>query len=1074
MINVIASGIYIFLLLIAIVVLVAARVNYTRTRRNFMFIFACIGAMAWLIADLALLHVSNVTINLLIANIVIALVSFSAVFFFLTIYQYVFTERKMPQWVMASFFIIPSITMIVALTSNFHSLLRNPIHLTIWPREFEYYFGAWAIIHVIYTTILIISGIGIAVYNFWKNPNNNRTSSITLIFTYSVILVSSLIYATGLMEIGVDPNSMAIVVALVLAHLALSDPSHTLIFRMFNRWKTRIVFPTLLMAALLIMTMVAFVTRTTRLFAEDVEYKQLNRITQALHAYLEAYEQKTYLAANALAHSAELARLVNEGNRAEVHRYVIGRKSSLGVNAVIVVNSDAVILARSHLADNPEGISDVPATLAAINGEVVSVYTSTVATPVGMMVVMPIFDGDRIIGVVNVQFDMGTSAFVNRLSSILGAYFTIYAHNLAIATTHPETTLGTQVEPHISTAVLERGQHLSLGLTIADTVPYLTNYFPLQGMYNVPVGMIAINLSQVNSRHIVMTQASRVILIALFGSLAVFTLMYFMISKSLKPLNELTKNIKDVAKGNTNININTKNIMPDEIGALTHDVCNLVDVINNLMNDLSSIRYNVYELGDWGYTINDEKYQNSFKKVIDDIHYIIEFEVNSVKDLTGILSKISDGDFNIEVAELAGDFNNQQLIIRSVVENLKGVSAEVNAMIEAVAVKGDLNFKIDTDRYHGDWQKIMFGLNDVATAVYNPLKVIEVSLDEMRVGNFDVKKMDEKLTALSLDADTSNYNGAFKTILDAINTTIWAVSSYIVEIKDVLTEISNGCLTKKIVREYVGDFTIIKEALNHISTTLNKTMSEISMASEQVLSGAKQMSISAIELATGAQEQAAAVEELNVSIDIVNQQILQNAETAKEAHEISNTSTDNAQKGNDSMKEMLTAMSQIKESSNGISKIIKVIEGISFQTNLLALNASVEAARAGEHGRGFSVVAQEVRTLAGRSQESATETTGLIETSNSRVKSGANIAQTTSESLDMIVKNATEVSTLIDDIFVSSKEQAESITQISIGLGQIAKVTQSNSAVSEETAAASQELNSQAEILKRLVAYFKL
>jgi len=494
-------------------------------------------------------------------------------------------------------------------------------------------------------------------------------------------------------------------------------------------------------------------------------------------------------------------------------------------------------------------------------------------------------------------------------------------------------------------------------------------------------------------------------------------------------------------------------------------LASLIDAINDVHDEHLS--------GNYKATINTASFVGAFANVTSGINEILAHHTSSKIEILDCISNIVDGDFQASIRQFPGD----EKYINESIDGLRASMVEIAESIGKVAkatAQGNLSFQIDTSKYKGDWSEIMEGLNSVVKAVYEPLKVIEIAMTEMKNGNFDLASIDGKISSKGFNASASYYKGDFFAIITTFDDSVKAIASYINEITDVLATIAGGNISTKITRDYVGGFNSIKESLNNISETLHKTISEIASVSERVLIGAKQISESALELAGGAEEQATAVEELTATMDVISQQTQKNANTAIEASEISNKSTTNAQEGNASMKDMMTAMSQIKDSSSAISKIIKAIQDIAFQTNLLALNAAVEAARAGEHGKGFSVVAEEVRSLAGRSQASATETTGLIETSNNRVESGSSIAEATSQSLDMIVKDAGEVSTLIGNISEASKEQAEAITQVSGGLTQISKVTQGNLVVSEETATASKELHLQAELLQQMVAYFKL
>lgn len=300
------------------------------------------------------------------------------------------------------------------------------------------------------------------------------------------------------------------------------------------------------------------------------------------------------------------------------------------------------------------------------------------------------------------------------------------------------------------------------------------------------------------------------------------------------------------------------------------------------------------------------------------------------------------------------------------------------------------------------------------------------------------------------------------------------ISKPIKEIVDVAEKIADGNLDVAVEVKSKDEVGVLASAFKRMTDNLNEVMTNINTASEQVASGSRQVSASSMALSQGATEQASSIEELTASIEEISSQTNLNAENVKQLNILAESIQDNSAQGNGQMKEMLTAMEEINDSSNSISKIIKVIDEIAFQTNILALNAAVEAARAGQHGKGFAVVAEEVRNLAARSANAAKETTDMIEGSIKKVEGGTRIANQTATALAKIVDGVSKAGALINDIAVASSEQATGIAQITQGIAQVSQVVQTNSATSEESAAASEELSSQAELLREQVGRFKL
>jgi methyl-accepting chemotaxis protein len=327
---------------------------------------------------------------------------------------------------------------------------------------------------------------------------------------------------------------------------------------------------------------------------------------------------------------------------------------------------------------------------------------------------------------------------------------------------------------------------------------------------------------------------------------------------------------------------------------------------------------------------------------------------------------------------------------------------------------------------------------------------------------------------LSRRGEADRFRGAYRDLVQGINSIIEGMTAPMNEAAGVLDRLAQKDLAVRMTGRYEGDHARIMSALNIAMDHVESALSQIAASADQVASAAAYVGTGSQTLAQGTSEQASSLQEISANLQQMTAVTKQNALDARKGDELSQAACDMAHQGVDSMAALAEAMDRIQASSDQTARIVKTIDEIAFQTNLLALNAAVEAARAGDAGRGFAVVAEEVRALALRSAEAARTTAELIEGAVANVRGGAAHSAEVVTHLRAIVQRVEEVRSMVAGIALASDQQSRGIAQITLAVEQVNTVTQAAAANSEESAGASEELSSQAEMMKSLVEEFAL
>ena len=878
--------------------------------------------------------------------------------------------------------------------------------------------------------------------------------------------------------------------------------------------KGKIIIPVIIITALMFSLSVMYTNIAVSNLVESLTDDRMAASSGSVKAFKESLEEHNMMTTIAISESFDIVmrlEIYNIGTETERHREALmyllaNRKADLGIDAFVLVNPEGYVILRTNEPDSfGDFVMDGLHSIALVNGETGTMYSQTPDMPMALTSVAPIHSRDgRIIGAISASVSLDNE-FADNFSQAFNAVISVFdANGIRIVTSltdeFGQRPTGIAAEREVIETVLG-AQRDMLAAVYVQGVPYYAFYFPLLGWDGSSVGIFSTGFS--NEAAVAATGALQrtLILIAAASIVIVGIAIFLLIRHRLKPLEELVSGAGEVAKGNLAVNLRVSS--KDEIGQVSEAFIEIVRTLNILKDDFKHIEKEI-ALGNIRFKLEDANLSGAFEEIIVSVNNISREFVGVLDRLSepiiiidkdcrilfsnNIIDKFTRTDFHAVKGMHLNDFVNGDLasheyIVKALNEGVASTEAKISLqlnpdqmfVLELNVIPSRVGGRIVgaiilmTNLSHVDAHEKKLSRQSKFSSE-NFIKLTNNLTEALAEGHLDVTFDHSPVD----DEETAGIAAQFNTIADVLTGSLSSVSEYINELQQALYEMASKNLNQEITREYKGDFNKMKDSVNVILRDMNALMSELYNVSEVVQGGGATVAASSEEMETGFSEQLKIMTAIREQMNKIAAEASNTLENTRDAQVISSAAIADAQKGNAHMSDMLTSMEDIRVSTESIASIIKTIQDIAFQTNLLALNASVEAARAGEHGRGFSVVAEEGRSLAARVAGSVEESADMIQNSIEKAKSGVKIAGETAGALEKIVAGVENIDKVIDKIAASSMDQNTFIERIEGDIEVINSMVEVDVQVIAQNVNATQELTKQADELQARLSEFSL